>query len=231
MGGGQRPSVSWWPWFAQRGAKHQLLVGPVGQTAWACSVRRHRDVAASVAAALTDPPTHAHHLQGAADSRGFLHSVGFETAEWAALADGLRPRQPAFQDIEPGVPTHGWQFFAARAIEELRLLFHRASVVSHSMVGLFSVVPSSSFVQFCPQLFRVLLLRRLWLPPLSSRTNTPCSASAVSSDVPPSKICRRKRPYCGSFILAVLNFALRYCGPENAFVPSRRTPLFDSTKQ
>ena len=153
---------------------------------WADSVgmfrQRHRDVAASVAAALTDPPTHAHHLQGATDSRGFLHSVGFETAEWATLADGLRPRQPAFQDIEPGVPTHGWQFFAARAIEEH---FVSSSIVprlsptksallrsqSGPMAGLpFSVVPSS-FARFCPQLFRVLLLRRLWLPlPLSSRT-------------------------------------------------------------
>ena len=152
---------------------------------WADSVgfrQRHRDVVASVATALTDPPTHAHHLQGAADSRGFLHSVGFETAEWAALADGLRPRQPAFQDIKPGVPTHGWQFFVARAIEEH---FVSSSIVprlsptesallrsqSGPMAGFpFSVVPSSSFARFCPQLFHVLF-RRFWLPlPLSSRT-------------------------------------------------------------
>ena len=170
------------------GLRSEARTAPAAYWAsWADSVgmfrQRHRDVAASVAAALTDPPTHAHHLQGAADSRGFLHSVGFETAEWAALADGLRPTHPSFHDIEPGVPTHGWQFFAARAIEEH---FVSSSIVprlsptesallrsqSGPMAGLpFSVVPSSSFARFCPQLFRVLLLRRLWLPlPLSSRT-------------------------------------------------------------
>ena len=81
---------------------------------WADSVgmfrQRRRDAAASVAAALTDPPHTCSPFARAADSRGFLHSVGCETAEWAALADGLRPRQP-------GVPTHGWQFFAARAVD------------------------------------------------------------------------------------------------------------------
>ena len=75
---------------AARRAQHQLLTGPVGQTAWACSVN-DTGMSLLLLPRLTDPPTHAHHLQGAANSRGILHSVGFETAEWAALADGLAP--------------------------------------------------------------------------------------------------------------------------------------------
>ena len=96
--------------FAALRAQHLQLTGPVGQTSWADSVgmfrQRHRDVAASIAAALTNPPTHVYHLQGAAASKGFLHSVGFETAEWAALADGLRPRQPVFSDIARAIEEH-----------------------------------------------------------------------------------------------------------------------------
>ena len=40
------------------------------------------------------------------------------THEWQALADGLRPRPPSLEELDPGTFDHGWQFFAARAVEE-----------------------------------------------------------------------------------------------------------------
>ena len=83
--------------------------------------------------------------------------------------------------MDPGVPTHGWQFFAAQASERhfrTEVLWPRLDTPgSHAFAigpfaGLpFLAVPSSPFSRFPPRLFRVLLLRRLWLPlPLSSRT-------------------------------------------------------------
>ena len=166
---------------AARRAQHQLLFGPVGQTAWACSVNDTGCRCFYCRGGHRSSHTCSPFARGSRQQRIPSFS-GFETAEWAMLADGLRPRLPAFHDIERRVPTHGWQFFAAKAVEEhfvsssiVPRLSPTESALSRSsgpMAGLpSSVVPSSSFARFCPQLFCVLLLRHSWLPlSLSSRT-------------------------------------------------------------
>ena len=37
---------------------------------------------------------------------------------WQEVAEGARPRQPAREDTEPGDWQHGWQFYAASALEQ-----------------------------------------------------------------------------------------------------------------
>ena len=132
---------------------------------------------------LVSPPASAIHLRGATSSRAMLAAVGFESPSWAELQEGLRPRQPAFDEMEPGVSTHGWQFFAAQVVEQRfrsEVVWPRCTPTEQALIrsqsgpisGLpFSAVPSSSSSRFPAHLFRVLLLRRLWLPlPLTSRT-------------------------------------------------------------
>ena len=178
LGNCQSSPVSWWPRTSQRFTHSTCsLLGQLGrQCGYVPSTTQGR---CCLFCCRAHRSSHSRFpLQGAVASRGFLHSVGFETAEWP-LADCFRPREPVFSDIKPGVPTHVWQFFAARAIEEHfvsssvlpRLSPTESALYVHSLDRWLSVVPSSSFAGFCPPLFRVLLLRRLWLPlPLSSRT-------------------------------------------------------------
>ena len=82
--------------------------------------------------------------------------------------------------MDPGVPTNGWQFFAVQASERpfrTEVLWIRyaptqqALMRSHSGPFAGLPLPFSPFSRFPPQLIRVLLLRRFWLPlPLSSRS-------------------------------------------------------------
>ena len=144
---------------------------------------RHGNIAQTMVDALSSPDPSAVHLAGAVASRSVLASVGFECPSLQDLLEGLRPRQPTIDEWDPGTLAHSWQFFAGLTVEsqfrDVALCPHvsptqRALLRSQSgpMSGLpFSTVPSSFSSRFPSQLFRVLLLRRLWLPlPLSSRT-------------------------------------------------------------
>ena len=107
-----------------------------------------------------------------------LAEVGYNCLDWQSLLDGLRPRQVDLDEMDPGVPTHGWQFFAAQASERhfrKEVLWPRLAPTQQALMrsqsgpfaGLpFWAVPSSPFSRFPPQLFCVLLLRR-WPPPRS----------------------------------------------------------------
>ena len=99
------------------------------------------------------------------------------------ILHGIRPRHPSADEEDPEVPVHGWQFFAALTVEHCfrdTVVWPRLSPTDEALLrsqsgpmsGLpFSSVPSSPHSRFPSHLFRVLLLRRLWLPlPLSSRT-------------------------------------------------------------
>ena len=136
-----------------------------------------------MAEALSSPPVDAVHIGGAVASRRQLATIGYDRPDWASVLEGARPRQPNLDEVDPGVPTHGWQFFAAQAVEQryrTDVVWPRLSTTEQAlfrsqsgpMSGLpFSSVPSSPPTRFAPQLFRVLLLRRLWLAlPFSSRT-------------------------------------------------------------
>ena len=67
--------------------------------------------------ARSNPPATAVQLQGVVRSRSSLATVGFTTPNWNSLWQGLRPRQPELDELDPGVPSHGWQFFAALSVE------------------------------------------------------------------------------------------------------------------
>ena len=120
------------------------------------------------------------HMGGARASRRQLATIGYDCPDWASLLEGARPRQPNLDEVDPGVPTHGWQFFAAssRGATLQDRCFVAASfpeqALFHSQSGPTSGLPFPSVpsppTRFTPQFFRVLLLRRLWLAlPLSSR--------------------------------------------------------------
>ena len=144
---------------------------------------RHAHIARTMTDALISPSAGAVHLTGVVRSRASLADSGFVCPEWTALVEGLRPNQPGRDEVDPADHTHVWQFFAAQRVE-----YHfRAETVwprlapteqallrsqSGPMSGVpFSAVPSSPPTRFAPQIFRVLLLRRLWLSfPLTSRT-------------------------------------------------------------
>ena len=57
------------------------------------------------------------HLSGASMSRERLLDASYAAPSWVQIADGLRPNRPE-EVVEPGVPRHGWQFFASQAVED-----------------------------------------------------------------------------------------------------------------
>ena len=129
----------------------------------------------------SDDPRHSH-IQGAVVARSRLQDMGFRPREWHALANGDRPH--GFPDPDDVGPRHcGWQrvatqdangFFWTTAVWPRLSDNSRASLRSQGgpLAGLpFSCCPSSFHTRFTLQVFRVLLLRRLWLPlPLTKRT-------------------------------------------------------------
>ena len=138
-----------------------------------------------IAAAIVDALDNYHpglQFTGTLAAREHLLEARFEVPSWEALAHGLRPDDDDSVG-EPGVPRHGWQRKAMRPVNErfiegvvvLRLLGASRALL-RSQSGPFSSLPFTSFPYaphacFDPQPFRVLLLRRLWLPlPLSSRS-------------------------------------------------------------
>ena len=122
------------------------------------------------------------HFTRAGTDREHLLEARFDVPSWEALANGLRP--DAEDSVsEPGVPRHGWQCKAMRPVNERFLegvvqprLLDASRALLHKQRGPFASLPFTSFpsaphARFDPQPFRVLLLRRLWLPlPLSSRS-------------------------------------------------------------
>ena len=120
--------------------------------------QRHSMVADTIAHALVSPPSSAVHLVGASTSREVLLSVDFRCPSWQELLHGLRPEHPPIDGMEPGVPIHSWQFFAASCwapfLGVAQTLSDRTGVdeiTVESHVGIaiffFSVI---AIVSFCP---------------------------------------------------------------------------------
>ena len=126
-------------------------VGAVGQIR-----QRHVNIAQTMVQALDSPPEIVIHLVGAARSRVALASEGFESPSWHQLLQGLRPHQLAFDEMEPGFFSHGWQFLAAKVVEQRfrsTVVWPRCtpsnsastppfSIGSHVRASFFSTVPS-----------------------------------------------------------------------------------------
>lgn len=105
-----------------------------------------------------------------------LEEAGFEMPSWDALVAGARPQSPDDEllEKESGIFEHGWQFYAARALDNrcraspLRNLTRpeQAHLRSQSGPGAgaaFVTVPSRKECRIEPQAFRILLRRRLRL--------------------------------------------------------------------
>ena len=108
--------------FGKSAVSHSIWVG------WGCGVllarsmplvgswadclstiwQRHANIAQTMVP-LDSPLETAIHLVGAT-----LASEGFESP----LLQGLRPQQPEFDEMEPGFFSHGWQFLAAKVVEQ-----------------------------------------------------------------------------------------------------------------
>ena len=124
------------------------------------------------------------HLRAASAATAELNLVpGFEVPRWLELARGIRPALRNVEEFEPGCQRTGWQHEAAIEVEREfrdvdlfpRMAEHERALVRSQggpMAGMsLAAVPSNPHTRLEPQLFRVLLLRRLRLPlPLSSRT-------------------------------------------------------------
>ena len=115
--------------------------------------------------------------------------MGFTPPSWTALSRGARPPDWQPEDFEPGVHRRGWQHEASSRVEQWFREVHvfpflpesgRALVRSQSGTGsgvALSVSPSSIFTRIEPQLFRVLLLRRLRISLPFSRRYCRCGRS------------------------------------------------------
>ena len=115
--------------------------------------------------------------------RELSSDVGFNAPSWEALADGVRPEVNSLDDAGPGMPQHGWQFKAMQNVDDFFMstsIWPRLPDASKALLrsqsgplsGLpFTCCPAAFHSRFYAQVFRVLLLRRLWLSlPPSSRS-------------------------------------------------------------
>ena len=108
--------------------------------------------------------------------------VGWSPPSWTALANGERPESHPPEEFEPGARRGGWQHEAASRTEQRFRdveLFARLDDTGQALLrsqggpgaGLaLTACPLCRVTSIEPQLFRVLLLRRLHLPlPLTAR--------------------------------------------------------------
>ena len=133
------------------------------------------------------------YLDAAASCRERLLDVSFELPPWEDLQRGALPRQHELDDAEPGVKRHGWQFGASQKVDDCFLsgaLWPGLSLPSRALLrsqggplaGLpFTCFPTAAHSRFDAQPFRLLLLRRLWLPLPSSARNCRCGLPLDSS--------------------------------------------------
>ena len=105
-----------------------------------------------------------------------LHGIlGWSPPSWTAVRDGTRPETRQHEEYEPG-STRGWQHEAASRVDQRfrnEDLFARLTDSGQALVrsqggpgaGLkLSTCPTCRITRIDPQLFRVILLRRLHLP-------------------------------------------------------------------
>ena len=139
---------------------------PTSMTCWGCwadclsTIRqRHANIAQTMVQALDSPPETAIHLVGAARSRATLASEGFQSPSWHQLLQGLRPQQPAFDEMEPGFFSHGWQFLAAKVVEQRfrsTIVWPRCTPIQQALRRLWLPLPLASHTCRCGRLLDVL---------------------------------------------------------------------------
>ena len=108
--------------------------------------------------------------------------MGFAPPSWSDLALGARPPPRVAEDLEPGAQRRGWYHEASSKVERrhrsvilLPQLTEADKALTRSQSGTgagvaLTTTPSNLHTRIEPQLFRVLLFRRLRLPlPFSRR--------------------------------------------------------------
>ena len=141
---------------------------------------RHPAVAESFVRELEGHP-HTPCLRAAQEAAWALEGVmGWSPPSWFAIWNGARPDTHQPEEFEPG-GKRGWRHEAASRVDQRFRddLFVRMSNSSHALVrsqggpgaGLaLATCPTCRITRIEPQLFRIVLLRRLNLPlPLSAR--------------------------------------------------------------
>ena len=137
-------------------------------------IRERPAVADTIVARLEEHP-HTTCLNAAAADR--LAGVpGFVVPSWSALARGVRPPPRGPEDFEPGAQWSGWQHEASSRMEQDFRVTQHFPLLSDSELALMRsqsgpgagvalhTTPCNMQTRIEPQLFRVLLLRRLRLP-------------------------------------------------------------------
>ena len=161
----------------------QVSSSPAGWASWVDCLpmvkERHPVIAGELLHALDDQRGGIH-VNSASSRRDQLIGMGFLAPTWADVANGARPRRDDDWGDVPRSSTQGWQHEAASIVHN-RLAESIWPGLTDSQRGLlrsqgghmasspFTTPPASFHARFDPQLFRVLLLRRLWqpLPPVS----------------------------------------------------------------
>ena len=112
--------------------------------------------------------------------------VGFNAPQWWDLRAGLRPPGQRVDERHVGIPGHGWQHEATEAVHAhlfSTTVWPRLSPPEQALIrsqgGPMSGVPFTCFPvsresRIDSSSFRVLLLRRLWLPLPPSSRNCRC---------------------------------------------------------
>ena len=151
-----------------------LMSRPAYWSSWADCLgmvqQRHPTVSDCIVQALY----HQHpsfHLAGLRACGAQLAAVGFHAPSWEELAHGVRPEPVVWDaDFDPGLPRHGWQRIATIPVHGELVEGSVRPRLSQSEQALFRsqggpLSPSRAFPHHFRCLpFRVLLLRRLWLP-------------------------------------------------------------------
>ena len=128
-------------------------------------------------------------MNAAADAADRLAGVpGFVVPSWSALARAVRPPPRGPEDFEPGAQRSGWQHEASSRMEQdfrvtqhFPLLLDSELALMRSQSGpgagvALHTTPCNMQTRIEPQLFRVLLLRRLRVPLPFSRRNCRCGS-------------------------------------------------------
>ncbi len=146
---------------------------------------RHPDIAVQIRDALASGGGGSQVLTAVARCEQQIAAAGMRMPTWESLIAGARPEPPPDGSTEPGIFQHGWQFYAAKALDEqwreslLPRLSRpdRAHLRSQSGPGsgaAFAAVPTSDLLRIEPQPFRTLLLRRLRMPLPSAGSSCRC---------------------------------------------------------
>ena len=159
---------------------------------------RHPIVAESLVRELEGHP-HTPCLRAAQEAPRSLEGVlGWSPPSWSAVRNGARPDTHQPEEFEPS-GKRGWQHEAASRVDQLRDddLFVRLTDSGQALVrsqggpgaGLaLATCPRCRITRIEPQLFRILLFRRLNLPLPLSAPLLPVWPTTRSSWPPPGKL-------------------------------------------